>query len=107
MRAVMDQILAHLTPAEATVNKRAKVLRNAQPALSDAADRHWLPALQRWLPGAWANIPISDRAVKSDEAIIDLTPWRLRIQFVLPWCSDNFLELFELRESGAPALVLY
>ena len=54
----------------------------------------WLPLIEKWLPGNWADAAISDKAVKSDNAPVDFGPWHRRIQLVLP-CPVATLSLFE------------
>lgn len=95
MRAVMDEIVAQLTPAERP-EKRIKVSHSPlESSPVTDADRHWLPTLEKWLPGSWADLPISDRAVKSDDATINFLPWHSRIQMVLPWCRYRLITFFE------------
>lgn len=97
MRTVMDEIISQLTPAKEAA-KRLKISHTpAASSLCSEVDRHWIPpALQKWLPGSWAaELPISDRAVKSDNAVVNLSPWHSRIQLVLPWCRTRFITLFE------------
>ena len=50
-----------------------------------SSDRHWLPAIQQWLPGSWSNTTIADRTVKADGADIDFSPWNAIIQLVFSW----------------------
>jgi hypothetical protein len=47
-------------------------------------DRAWMPGLQRWLPGSWADTSIADKAVKSDNAAVDFYPWHQRIILLFP-----------------------
>jgi hypothetical protein len=57
-------------------------------------DASWLPQLKFWLPGSWTNIQISDKAVKSDNAVVDFRPWNQRIMLVLP-CLPATIISFE------------
>ena len=47
----------------------------------------WLDKLKVWLPGSWADITIADKAVKSDDAIVEQYPWNQQIMLVLPRAS--------------------
>ncbi|KAI2491134.1 hypothetical protein MHU86_23420 [Fragilaria crotonensis] len=47
-------------------------------------DSVWLPHLKKWLPGSWANIAISNKAVKADDAEVIHYPWNQRISLVIP-----------------------
>ena len=52
LRAVMDAVLEQLTPLSTNAGKRRKLnTLNVNPELV-TVDRHWLPALNRWLPGS-------------------------------------------------------
>ena len=64
------------TNAKRWRRKRVKVLsvRESELWVMPAADRHWLPSMERWLPGSWACTPIADKAVKEDGADINFAP---------------------------------
>lgn len=49
----------------------------------------WLSDINRWLPGSWSDAQIASRAVKADNAQIDLRPWHQRIALVFPGCSPS------------------
>ena len=53
-------------------------------------DRAWLANLGAWLPGSWTDIVIADKAVKSDNAVVDFYPWNQRIMLVLP-CAPSVI----------------
>ena len=50
-------------------------------------DEEWLPSLECLLPGLWTNIAISNKAVKSDNAVVDFYPWNQSIMLVMPSCT--------------------
>ena len=68
--------------------------------ISSAQDVVWLPLINRWLPGSWADADIADKAVKSDNAPVDFKPWQRRIQLVLPCPTTNlgFIERIAMRK---------
>ena len=96
LRAVMDVVLEQLTPSLSNAGKRRKLVDTSivNPSAT-RVDRHWLPALNRWLPGSWAEAPIADKAVKADGADINFVPWHERIQLVIPWCQTRQLRTME------------
>ncbi|KAI2505418.1 hypothetical protein MHU86_9031 [Fragilaria crotonensis] len=94
MRAVMDEIISQLTPP-GEASKRLKISHTPASSICSEADRHWIPALRKWLPGSWSEFPISEQAVKSDDATVNVSPWHSRIQLVLPWCRTRLIRLFE------------
>ena len=59
-------------------------------------DAFWIQSIGKWLPGTWAEAPIADRAVKSDDAIVDFSPWWNRIRMVLPCPLKNLVSFEEL-----------
>jgi hypothetical protein len=63
-------------------------------AQSVVADVLFLPDLMKWLPGSWADAPIASKAVKSDDARVNFSPWHRRISLVLP-CSSATIEMLE------------
>ena len=67
-----------------------------------AIDATWFPALGKWLPGSWTDVPIASKTVKSDDATVDCVPWNRRILLVLG--GTKFLRLtqpgFLLWENG-------
>lgn len=88
-RAVVDSVcglLCHERQLRGGSRRRVQedehqITSRTQPLPIDAV---WLPELKKWLPGSWATIPISGRAVKSDHAKVDCYPWHQRISLVLP-----------------------
>ena len=63
--------------------------QNTQP------DAVWLPELQKSLPGAWATGSVTaSKATKADDALVQMAPWRLRIQLIFP-SPDWALERLE------------
>ena len=107
LRSVMDAVLGQLTPGalketQSPVGKRRKLevaaidpTTTVLPGVPAAADRHWLPTLNRWLSGSWTDAPIADKAVKANGAVINVITWHNRIQLVLPWCRDRQLRTME------------
>lgn len=98
-RVVIDAILDEMRMSEEGVVPKIlktghdlSMLKKTRTSRDDAV---WLTAIGKWLPGAWADAPISDRAVKSDNAAVDFTPWHKRIQLVLPCCPAGTIESIE------------
>ena len=56
-------------------------LSAADPLSIDAV---WLADLKVWLPGSWAHIEISSKAVKSDNAAVAQHPWNQRVLLACP-----------------------
>ena len=104
LRAAMDAIFGQLSPVVQSAGKRIKLSNVTAIGVEDGFDRHWLNSLQTWLPWTWADTPIAVRAVKSDDAQIDFSPWRSRIQLALPWCREHLNPC--LRNAGCAAGVL-
>lgn len=75
--------------------RRVKTHRSAD--VSDdliTQDVEWMLLINRWLPGAWADANIADKAVKSDDSPVDFRPWHRRIQMVFP-CQTSTLGVLE------------
>jgi hypothetical protein len=64
-----------------------------------AVDAEWLPTLGRWLHGLWAEVPIAERAVKADNACVDVHPWHQRISLVIACTptSPSGITMFAMR----------
>ena len=75
-QAVVEVVLRVLVPPSSRRVKRAKFIPEE---LAVCEDRSWLPTLEKWLPGSWADTEISDRAIKSDGARVDFHTWNQRI----------------------------
>jgi hypothetical protein len=95
-RSVIDHVLEQLAPVSPAFQKRkvsrgTDVTSNTSDAIPE--DGVWLPLIHKWLPGTWADVDISERAVKSDNAVVDIRPWHLRISLVLP-CQPRTLDIF-------------
>ena len=86
LRAVMDQVLVSMSPLPE--DRRIVCPRLDEPSVDDG--RSWLPNLQRWLPGPWTNVERADKAVKSDDAIVNMFPWHRRIMLLFP-CAPRVL----------------
>ena len=92
LEAVGDALFAS---QEVPVPSRRKieVPLATQTSTSDAV---WLASIGKWLPGAWAEVTIADRAVKADNAMVDFTPWHNRVRLVLPCPLRALVSLEEL-----------
>lgn len=84
LRVVVDAVLNLLRPESQPKAGPRRRLMEMPSVEALALDLVWLPSLSKWLPGSWANIAISDKAVKSDDATIERFPWNQRISLVLP-----------------------
>lgn len=99
-RVVLDAALATMMPeSQLRAGSRARVTTLTELALEVGVaplplDRAWLPRLQRWLPGSWSDTAISDKAVKSDNAAVELHPWHQRIVLLFP-CPSAVLVTME------------
>ena len=98
-RAVMDSVTEStlLEPPRSKPRKVEMVGDSHHHQVS--TDVIWLASVGRWLPGSWADVEISDKAVKSDNAPVDFKPWHRRIQLVLPCSIDSLgrMERFSSR----------
>ena len=98
-RVVMEAALDELRLAEEGVEPKIPKTNHERNKLDAFVlrtdDAVWLPAIGKWLPGSWADAPISDKAVKSDNAAVDFRPWHQRIKLVLP-CPAGTLESMEV-----------
>jgi hypothetical protein len=92
-RTVIDHILGQLGPPSPPVC-RQKMSCGNKPCeeVQLAEDGIWLPSINKWLSGSWADVDISSQAVKSDDAVVDCRPWHLRISLALP-CQPRTLEV--------------
>ena len=89
---VLDQLMElSIPPGSAPITAKKRRLITLASDEGEPRDGIWLSQIQKWLPGTWADVAIADRAVKSDNAEVDLRPWHLRITLVLP-CSPANLE---------------
>jgi hypothetical protein len=93
-RSVIDSVLDQLDPETGPCSmirqqRHVVLLRDAEEV---SRDGEWLPLIEKWLPGSWTDVQISDRAVKADNAVVDFRPWHMRISLVLP-CSATALEI--------------
>jgi hypothetical protein len=91
MQTAMDKIMSQLSLLE----RAEKRLKTYSTMKHNVSDRHCIPSIKKWLPGTWSDLPFSDRTVKSDDAIIDLSPWLFRIPLVLSWCWAQLILFFE------------
>ncbi len=85
LRVVMDQVLAADSPN--TTGRETRVC--LRTPLASLVDKSWLPDLNRWLPGSWAEGAIADKAVKDDGALINVLPWHRRITLLFPCRESN------------------
>ena len=93
LRSVMDSVLDMQKPAEQpSGGQRPCLLRPSTSSFSSEIDREWIPSLQRWLSGSWADIPIADKAVKADDAKVNASPWHMRIAILFP-CRRSIFDL--------------
>jgi hypothetical protein len=89
-RVALDSALANMMPAsQPGAGGRARMTRledlSSEIGVAPLPlDRAWLPQLQRWLPGSWAETAISDKAVKADNAAVEFHPWHQRIMLLFP-----------------------
>ena len=92
-RSVMDLIISRfVTPRVEPSEKRARTHSTAtRVSLPDGV---WLPDIGRWLSGSWADVDISTKAVKSDDAEVEFGPWHRRVTLLFP-CSDSHLGVIE------------
>ena len=97
----MDEVLSQLMPSEGG-GKRVKVLPvgESKPWVVPAADRHWLPSMERWLPGSWACTPIADKAVKEDGADINFAHGTLGFNWCCHGAVDDKLRVWKLLAYG-------
>ncbi|KAI2498994.1 hypothetical protein MHU86_15498 [Fragilaria crotonensis] len=100
-RVVLDAVLEQIGPAtQERAGQRQKLQAPSLPsttiveALPLPLDRAWLDDLGTWLPGSWTDITIANKAVKSDNAVVDFYPWHQRIMLVLP-CPPKAIVSFE------------
>ena len=80
MDATLDSIDGGSTP----VTHAPTIGTRTEDASSLSSDLTWLPSVQRWLPGSWADAPIADKAVKSDDAEVNVHSWHQRIMLLNP-----------------------
>jgi hypothetical protein len=81
-RAVIDFVLDGLGNEIVRPTKSRKLINDS--TIDSLVDGVWLSSLNTWLPGSWAEVAISDKAVNSDDAEVDTRPWRKRISLVIP-----------------------
>ena len=84
LRCVMDALLDAQFPTDHPRGGQRVCLRVEEPFAAAAVDQEWVPSLQRWLAGTWALVPIADKAVKSDDAQVNVFPWHQRISLLFP-----------------------
>jgi hypothetical protein len=84
LRCVMDALLDAQFPTDHPRGGQRVCLRVEKPFAAAAVDQEWVPSLQRWLAGTWALVPIADKAVKSDDAQVNVFPWHQRISLLFP-----------------------
>ena len=86
LRAVMTSILSGICQGPGPETKRQKL--SSLLSFEAAEDRSWLP-------DSWTDTTIADKAVKSDSAEIDRSPWNQRIMLVFPWISPRIIHIME------------
>ena len=98
-RVVIETVWKILTPeiksGRPTLSQN-KVSTIVEDGFTPSTDATWLGSIEKWLPGTWADAPIADRAAKSDNALVDLSPWYNRIRLVLPCPLSSLVTLEEL-----------
>ena len=96
-RVVMEACWEVLTPPGGQgsgVRQKLEAVGSEVKGVIASTDAVWLETIEKWLPGTWADVQIADRAVKSDDAMVDFSPWYNRIRLVLP-CPLASLVTFE------------
>ena len=75
LHSVMDGVLNASAPASRP-SSRSAPQRDAtsMKVLNNRGDGEWLTTINRWLPGSWAETEIADKAVKSDDAEVNIPP---------------------------------
>lgn len=87
-RVLVDAVLESIRPAvQERGGSRLAVARSEATVAALPLDTEWLESLGCWLPGSWADINISDRAVKDDSAEVVQLLWNQRISLALPWAT--------------------
>ena len=94
IEAVLDELRLAEEGFEPKILKTNHGINKLEAFALRGDDSVWLPAIGKWLPGSWADAPIADKAVKSDNAAVDFSPWHNRIKLVLP-CPAGTLESME------------
>ena len=93
-RSVIECIMKRFTSPSMDLVMTASPTELPPPKRIKQTDSTWLHDIGKWLPGSWTDAPIADKAVKSDDAPVDFTPWHRRVQLVLP-CSVVTINTFE------------
>lgn len=83
LRSVMDAVLEMQRPP-AQLGRVRQCRRPSTSLTVSDGDREWIPSLGRWLAGTWADIPIAEKAVKADDAEVNVSPWHMRISLIFP-----------------------
>ena len=103
-RVILDTVIGILSPAtqdrsgcRQKVGDESAILMSG--VMSEVCplplDRVWIPTLSKWLPGSWTETAIANKAVKSDNAVVDFYPWHQRIMLVCPCPSAAIVTLEE------------
>ena len=79
-----------------TIRQKCEEPRSDVGLSNSSTDAVWLTSIGKWLPGSWADAQIADRAVKSDDALVDFSPWYNRIRLVLPCPLGTLLTMEKL-----------
>ncbi|KAI2510143.1 hypothetical protein MHU86_4310 [Fragilaria crotonensis] len=96
LRGVMDSVLETQTPPVQPRGGQRPCQRSDVIPDITVLDQEWIPTLQRWLSGTWASVPISNKAVKSDDAQVNVFPWHQRISLLFPCNRVTFDRLTNL-----------
>ena len=84
-RVVLDQVLPQLQVSEGPALSKARLLSPPIMAPAVPPDCEFLMTIQKWLPGTWSDeTHIADKAVKSDNAQVNRSPWHRRISLIFP-----------------------
>lgn len=97
-RAVVDAVLERIRPEDQeheAIRKKRHQHSSVTPSNPLELDAVWLAPLNRWLPGSWADVEISDRAVKSDDARVEQFTWNQRILLVIPAATPRSIQVIE------------
>ena len=84
LRAIMDQVFESVAPTQGEGRSTRQRRTESAVVSKSMRDITWLADVKRWLPGTWAEGEIADKAVKSDDASVNMLPWHRRITLLFP-----------------------
>ena len=97
-RVTIEAAMGTLEPGDPRRTQRRnqrQCIRSAEHVEVSPMDATRLPEIGKWLQGSWALASIADKAVKSDNAAVDVSPWHNRIRLIFA-CPAKSLTSFEL-----------